>query len=233
MPSLRQALWSSFSPDLLHQPLLIFSNSRGDLSTPSCAKHHVPWGQNRSLHFSSLSVQSALLYSETFSPSAPLILSSLLFIAGDNREVMVLWSSYPKIMPVRLCPPDAIAGMLLLPTTALAGPFLQQAAGCSAPVTELKGMLSSIWRFTPRVHDADMLLPPLGWEHPAMCLAHSCHSFANVDRLLGCAASLELPGYQLYWAGWVRRQRKQVCNCNRGESCRGVCLWMTNRRCKG
>lgn len=44
----------------------------------------------------------------------------------------MLWSPYAKPVPL-LCLSDATTGMLLLPITALAGPFLHRAAGMLSP----------------------------------------------------------------------------------------------------
>lgn len=135
-------------------------------SPPSCAQHHGPWGQNEPLHSCSFPVQSALLYSETLSPFAPLILSSLLLISGDNKKgAKLLQSPYPKLVPLP-CPPWLWQG-----------PFSSRQRGCSAPVMGLGGTLPSIWSFAPRARVADVLLPPLGHGNPATRLAHSRCSF--------------------------------------------------------
>lgn len=93
-------------------------------------------------------------------------------------------------MPVRFEGWDAFPS-----STALAGPLAQQAAGSSVPVTELAGMLPIHMEI--RVQVADVLLPPLVRRTPAVPPARSRRSFADTDRLLGLAASRELPGYRL------------------------------------
>ena len=95
----------------------------------------------------------------------------------------------------------AMVGCCCCPPRLWQDPFSSRQRGCSAPVTGLAGTPSPVRRFAPRARVADVLLPPLGRGNPAVRLAHSRRSFANADRLLGLAASWELPGYQLYLAG--------------------------------
>ena len=114
--------------------------------------------------------------------------------------------------------------MLLLPTTALAGPFLQQAAGMLSPCDGTRRDAVTRMEICTEVLLTCCCLRLAEGTRPCVWLTPVAHLLMRI----GCLDS-QHPGnflaISLTWQAELGdKQRKQVYNCNRGESCRGVCL---------